>query len=180
MLGLRNTTFWRVVSTQFYIMFLFIIANIIVIVLATTPRGGENGVMAFSCPRPSMLAVSLPRRLSFAPPLAASSSLSSIPHKLDAILFDCDGVLADTERDGHRISFNMAFASFDIDDVWDKERYGKLLAVGGGKERMTAHWVSHISYLYFFLPLLLHVAHCSASSLRYIYIYNIFTLQNVD
>jgi len=72
MLGLLNTTFWRVVSTQFYIMFLFIIANIIVIVLATTPRGGENGVMAFSCPRPSMSAVSLPRRLSSAPPLAGN------------------------------------------------------------------------------------------------------------
>jgi len=61
---------------------------------------------------------------------------------MDAILFDCDGVLADTERDGHRISFNMAFASFGIDEVWDEVRYGRLLEVGGGKERMTAHWVS--------------------------------------
>lgn len=26
-----------------------------------------------------------------------------------ALLFDCDGVLADTERDGHRPAFNQAF-----------------------------------------------------------------------
>ena len=61
---------------------------------------------------------------------------------LEAILFDCDGVLADTERDGHRISFNIAFQENGIDESWDEKRYGKLLEVGGGKERMTAHWVS--------------------------------------
>lgn len=59
---------------------------------------------------------------------------------LEAILFDCDGVLADTERDGHRIAFNQAFKENGIDDSWDVERYGVLLEVGGGKERMTAHW----------------------------------------
>jgi len=60
----------------------------------------------------------------------------------EAILFDCDGVLADTERDGHRVSFNLAFEAEGIREVWDEDRYGKLLEVGGGKERMTAHWVS--------------------------------------
>lgn len=59
---------------------------------------------------------------------------------LEAILFDCDGVLADTERDGHRIGFNRAFANNNIPETWSEERYGKLLEVGGGKERMTAHW----------------------------------------
>lgn len=124
-------------------MILFIIASI-VIIAATTTR--ENGVMAFSSISPSHIAA-LPRRLSSAPPPHAASSpssASSSPQQLDAILFDCDGVLADTERDGHRISFNMAFASFGIDEVWDEVRYGRLLAVGGGKERMTAHWVSLI------------------------------------
>ena len=57
-----------------------------------------------------------------------------------ALLFDCDGVLADTERDGHRPAFNLAFKQKGIECEWDVELYGKLLEVGGGKERMTAHW----------------------------------------
>jgi len=59
---------------------------------------------------------------------------------LEAILFDCDGVLAETERDGHRQSFNRAFQLKGIQDDWSVERYGKLLEIGGGKERMTGHW----------------------------------------
>ena len=38
-----------------------------------------------------------------------SVSLSAEKKTLEAILFDCDGVLAETERDGHRQSFNRAF-----------------------------------------------------------------------
>jgi HAD superfamily hydrolase (TIGR01509 family) len=60
--------------------------------------------------------------------------------ELEAILFDCDGVLADTERDGHRPAFNQAFKENGLDLEWDVDRYGVLLEVGGGKERMTAHW----------------------------------------
>lgn len=60
--------------------------------------------------------------------------------KLEAILWDMDGVLADTERDAHRPAFNQAFEESRLNTVWDVERYGKLLEVGGGKERMTAHW----------------------------------------
>ena len=48
--------------------------------------------------------------------------------------------MADTERDGHRPAFNQAFAERYLGTEWDVERYGKLLEVGGGKERMTAHW----------------------------------------
>lgn len=51
-----------------------------------------------------------------------------------------DGVLADTERDGHRPAFNQAFVENNLNTVWEVERYGKLLETGGGKERMTAHW----------------------------------------
>jgi HAD superfamily hydrolase (TIGR01509 family) len=51
-----------------------------------------------------------------------------------------DGVLADTERDGHRPAFNQAFEESKLNTEWDVERYGKLLETGGGKERMTAHW----------------------------------------
>lgn len=59
---------------------------------------------------------------------------------LEAILWDMDGVLADTERDGHRPAFNVAFEENNLNTVWDVDRYGKLLEIGGGKERMTAHW----------------------------------------
>jgi HAD superfamily hydrolase (TIGR01509 family) len=65
---------------------------------------------------------------------------TSLNAKLEAILWDMDGVLADTERDAHRPAFNVAFQENDLDTVWDAERYGKLLETGGGKERMTAHW----------------------------------------
>lgn len=70
-------------------------------------------------------------------PINSDTSLSA---SLEAILFDCDGVLADTERDGHRPAFNRAFKLNGIDEEWGVERYGVLLETGGGKERMTAHW----------------------------------------
>lgn len=90
--------------------------------------------------------LAVPAAVAFAPPSSRCRSLprlaplhaSSSP--LEAILFDCDGVLADTERDGHRLAFNVAFEENGIDESWDEERYGKLLETGGGKERMTAHW----------------------------------------
>lgn len=55
---------------------------------------------------------------------------------LQALLFDVDGTLADTERDGHRPAFNMAFADAGLDWNWDEALYGELLAVTGGKERI--------------------------------------------
>lgn len=56
--------------------------------------------------------------------------------ELQALLFDVDGTLADTERDGHRVAFNAAFAEAGLDWVWSEELYGELLAVTGGKERI--------------------------------------------
>ncbi len=56
--------------------------------------------------------------------------------KLEALLFDVDGTLADTERDGHRVAFNAAFKQAGLDWYWSEELYGKLLAVTGGKERI--------------------------------------------
>lgn len=55
---------------------------------------------------------------------------------LQALIFDVDGTLADTERDGHRVAFNQAFVEAGLDWNWDEDLYGKLLAVTGGKERM--------------------------------------------
>ncbi|VAW45487.1 Xylulose-1,5-bisphosphate phosphatase CbbY, converts this Rubisco inhibiting byproduct to xylulose-5P [hydrothermal vent metagenome] len=55
---------------------------------------------------------------------------------LQALLFDVDGTLADTERDGHRPAFNMAFKAAGLDWQWGESLYGELLAVTGGKERI--------------------------------------------
>ncbi len=59
---------------------------------------------------------------------------------LEALIFDVDGTLAETERDGHRVAFNLAFAEMGLDWEWDVELYGKLLAVPGGKERIQ-HYI---------------------------------------
>ena len=57
--------------------------------------------------------------------------------KPQALIFDVDGTLADTERDGHRVAFNLAFEEAGLPWRWDVDLYGELLAVTGGKERMT-------------------------------------------
>jgi HAD superfamily hydrolase (TIGR01509 family) len=55
-----------------------------------------------------------------------------------ALIFDCDGVLADTERDGHRPAFNETFAEVGLPVQWSEAEYGEKLAIGGGKERMAS------------------------------------------
>lgn len=55
---------------------------------------------------------------------------------IPALIFDCDSVLADTERDGHHIAFNRTFAEFGSKAEWDVEDYGELLGIAGGKERL--------------------------------------------
>ena len=55
-----------------------------------------------------------------------------------ALIFDCDGVLADTERDGHLPSFNQTFAEFGLPVRWSVEEYGRRLQIGGGKERIRS------------------------------------------
>jgi HAD superfamily hydrolase (TIGR01509 family) len=59
---------------------------------------------------------------------------------LKALLFDCDGVLVDTERDGHRVAFNQAFAAIGLGVEWSVPLYGELLKIAGGKERMCYHF----------------------------------------
>ncbi|NIP72835.1 MAG: HAD family hydrolase [Gammaproteobacteria bacterium] len=56
--------------------------------------------------------------------------------ELTTLIFDVDGTLADTERDGHRVAFNRAFAEAGLDWQWSAPLYGELLAVAGGKERI--------------------------------------------
>jgi HAD superfamily hydrolase (TIGR01509 family) len=56
--------------------------------------------------------------------------------RLQALLWDVDGVLAETERDGHRIAFNRAFEACGLPWQWSVERYGELLRISGGRERL--------------------------------------------
>jgi HAD superfamily hydrolase (TIGR01509 family) len=55
-----------------------------------------------------------------------------------AIVFDCDGVLADTERFGHLPAFNKTFKEFGLPIEWSEDVYGQRLQIAGGKERMAS------------------------------------------
>ncbi|MCB2066977.1 MAG: HAD-IA family hydrolase [Erythrobacter sp.] len=59
---------------------------------------------------------------------------------IKALIFDCDGVLVDTERDAHRVGFNRAFAKFGIQAEWSVDLYARLLLTAGGKERMRVYF----------------------------------------
>jgi HAD superfamily hydrolase (TIGR01509 family) len=59
---------------------------------------------------------------------------------LEALVFDVDGTLVDSERDGHRVAFNRAFEEAGLSDHWEVERYGDLLAVTGGERRINAYF----------------------------------------
>lgn len=55
---------------------------------------------------------------------------------IEAIIFDVDGTLAETEE-LHRRAFNETFAEIGVDWFWDREDYRELLTTTGGKERIT-------------------------------------------
>jgi HAD superfamily hydrolase (TIGR01509 family) len=54
------------------------------------------------------------------------------------LIFDCDGVLSDTERHGHLPAFNQTFEEFGLPVRWSESEYGQKLRIGGGKERMAS------------------------------------------
>lgn len=56
---------------------------------------------------------------------------------MTALIFDCDGVLGDTERDGHLPAFNATFERFGLPVRWSVADYGRMLRIGGGKERLA-------------------------------------------
>jgi len=57
---------------------------------------------------------------------------------VSALIFDCDGVLCDTEREGHLPAFNQTFREFGLPVQWSEAEYGERLRIGGGKERMAS------------------------------------------
>ena len=63
---------------------------------------------------------------------------SSGTRLVTALIFDCDGVLADTERYGHLPAFNATFEEFGLPVRWDEDEYAGKLRIGGGKERMAS------------------------------------------
>lgn len=58
---------------------------------------------------------------------------------LSAVVFDVDGTLVDSERDGHLVAFNQAFADLSLPYRWDEELYGRLLRVTGGQRRIDGY-----------------------------------------
>ena len=62
---------------------------------------------------------------------------------LRAVIFDVDGTLADTERDGHRVAFNEAFEAAGLEYRWDVQEYGELLALTGGRRRIEHYLTAH-------------------------------------
>lgn len=62
---------------------------------------------------------------------------------LRALIFDVDGTLADTEGEGHRVAFNLAFQEAGLDWHWDRVLYRDLLRVAGGKERIAWYMTRH-------------------------------------
>lgn len=58
---------------------------------------------------------------------------------LEAVIFDVDGTLVDSERHGHRVAFNRAFEAFDLPYRWDEVLYGELLHTTGGQRRIDGY-----------------------------------------
>ena len=56
--------------------------------------------------------------------------------RLQAVFWDVDGTLADTEMSGHRVAYNRAFAELGVDWNWDPGLYAELLTIPGGTKRM--------------------------------------------
>ena len=72
----------------------------------------------------------------------APTALGRARRELSAVLFDVDGTLVESERDGHRVAFNEAFAEAGLPDRWDVPHYRELLAVTGGEARLLHYFAT--------------------------------------
>lgn len=103
-----------------------------------------------------------------------------------ALIFDCDGVLADTERDGHRPAFN---AAFKIKNLGEGTRISSNRPhVRMHVSKMTSYcpiyisliyWCIHVLYMYHRMVCIRQIRH----SLQLLYcciIYNGLLLQQED
>ena len=64
---------------------------------------------------------------------------------MPALIFDCDGVLAETEMHGHLPAFNQTFREFGVPVQWSVDEYGEKVQIGGGKERMNGEFTAELA-----------------------------------
>lgn len=96
---------------------------------------GRLSLAAMSFVRPQ----NLPQDAS---PAADADTGLPLPQRADplrAVIFDVDGTLADTERDGHRVAFNEAFQAANLNYRWSVDEYGELLTTTGGRRRIERY-----------------------------------------
>ncbi len=70
--------------------------------------------------------------------VASGEACAFQPQSFDALIFDVDGTLADTEE-LHRQAFNEAFFSCGVAWRWGPALYAELLQITGGKERIAGY-----------------------------------------
>ena len=70
--------------------------------------------------------------------VASGTKSATELQNMKALIFDCDGVLADTELHGHLVAFNRMWQKVGVPWRWSEEQYAEKLKIGGGKERMKA------------------------------------------
>ena len=56
---------------------------------------------------------------------------------LQAVYWDLDGTIANTELEAHLPAFNNSFKDLSLDWHWDKKTYIDLLKINGGKNRIS-------------------------------------------
>jgi HAD superfamily hydrolase (TIGR01509 family) len=65
--------------------------------------------------------------------------VTAVGEQWQAVVFDVDGTLVDSERDWHRVAFNAAFAANGLPYRWDAAEYGRLLTITGGRRRLAVY-----------------------------------------